>query len=151
MFFCRYGCHACIQYRSGYGTVKTVPQFCGYRTITMVPEVCGYGTVNVRGSPGKNILYIYIYIYIRVALVKNHTSHSSRQTTHVCDTCDTSLETAIKMPAGYTVRNAIFQQTEKWSTFSVTLFLMAVAMVIRWVISIAAELFLRQSRDWGGR
>ena len=31
--------------------------------------------------------------------------------------CGTSLETAIKMPAGDTVRNAIFQQTEKLSTF----------------------------------
>ena len=50
------------------------------------------------------------------ALVKNRTSHGSLgswQTTH---TCDTSLETAIKMSAIRYMLYTILQQTEKLST-----------------------------------
>jgi len=67
--------------------------------------------------------------YSYLALVKNRTSHGSpgsQQTTHACDT---SLETAMKMPAFDTVRNAILQQTEKLSTFEVYTFVNIYIMV----------------------
>jgi len=60
---------------------------------------------------------------IHMALVKNRTSHGSPGSWQTTYACDTSLEVAIKLLAGDTIRNAILQQTEKLSTSEVTLLL----------------------------